>query len=136
MTTENLKSAIESLKQQFEEGTTKYSFYGVRFDSRDLNPGDKLGKSKSNINREDVRDFPEYGTEEYNSLLSLGGTCAYFVFDGDTGRESLGLPAVLKMIESDWMNDNWYLVGANDATGEEEDENEIVLVDARVICKL
>jgi hypothetical protein len=55
-----------------------HNVYGIRFDDRDLSPGEKIGPSKYDPNREEVQHpLPGYGSEEYNALPELPGACAY-----------------------------------------------------------
>lgn len=55
--------------------------YAVRFDARDLQPGDTLDASRHNISRDDERDFPDYDDPEYAELPMLNGTSAYTLTD-------------------------------------------------------
>lgn len=51
--------------------------FAVRFDARDLEPGDTLDASRHNIDRDDERDFPDHDSADYNDLPILNGTSAY-----------------------------------------------------------
>ena len=67
----------EAIEAKIEELYWDYDYFGLRFDGRALNVGDVLDNSKDNPDREDERDFPEYGTDEYDNLPELDGTSAW-----------------------------------------------------------
>jgi len=124
---------IENLEKDLESHYADYSYYGLRFDSRDLDIDDVLEPSKSNIDREDSRDFPEYGTPEYDDLPELSGTCAYMIFDGDRESRYTFLDNVLSFVDDDDER-KWYILGSKDAAEDEaEDEDEIVMIDPIVL---
>lgn len=54
-----------------------YECVGFRFDKRDMEVGECFGNSKHNPDRADERDFPEYGTEDYENMIELDGTSCY-----------------------------------------------------------
>lgn len=58
-----------------------YNYIGVRFENKVREIGETCENSKHNIYREDERDFPEFGTEEYNDMLELDGTSSWLVYD-------------------------------------------------------
>lgn len=78
MTYSEFYSKINSLVVRHADD---YQYIGVRFEDKERNVGDALENSKHNPDREDERDFPEFGTEEYDSLPELGGTSAWLVYD-------------------------------------------------------
>ena len=124
---------IENLEKDLESHYADYSYYGLRFDSRDLDIDDVLEPSKSNIDREDSRDFPEYGTPEYDDLPELSGTCAYMIFDGDRESRYTFLDNVLSFVDDDDER-KWYILGSKDAAEDEaEDEDEVVMIDPIVL---
>ena len=75
MTYKELREAIIRAAEKYDKPSC---YVGFRFDERKYNVGEKLNfNSKTNMGREDERDFPEYGTKEYNRLEELDGVCAY-----------------------------------------------------------
>lgn len=123
-----IKSSLDS---EFNE------FFGLRFDGRDLPVGYWLENSKSNRDRDDAREFPEFGTEEYEEMEELDGTCCYDLFDGDSEKEYRFIDKVLNFYFEDDENRNWYIIASNSISDEEgEDNHEIILCDAKVIAKL
>ena len=71
----NTKLAQELLEKIKADG--EYEYIGFRFDEREMFVGNYFKNSKHNPNREDERDFPEFGTKEYNDLVFLDGTSCY-----------------------------------------------------------
>ena len=130
--------AIESLENEAKEFYLDYKFYGIRFDRRhNLEEGYELECSKSNRNREDAREFPLFGTPEYEEMEILDGTCAYFVFDGESEKRSSRLKHILNNYTTDSHDFSWYLIGSDKLSDEDgEDEDEIIMIDAIVVKKL
>lgn len=59
---DDVKESVDSAVRHLQDTSRFAEFLGVRFDRRVLKVGDEVGKSKSNFGRNDVREFPEYGT--------------------------------------------------------------------------
>lgn len=137
-TTERILAEIEKLEKECKEHYLPYRFYGIRFEKRNnIDVGCVLENSKTNIDRNDSRDFPEFGTPEYDDLEELDGTCAYFVFDGEKEKRSMFLNQVIDCVDNDDDTYTWYLIGSEKLSDEEgEDDNEIIMVDATVIVKI
>lgn len=72
MTINQARELITQIKVDGE-----YEYIGFRFDNRDMQVGECFGNSKHNPDRADERDFPEYGTEEYENMIELDGTSCY-----------------------------------------------------------
>ena len=70
---------VEAVIRQLQDSSEYAEFAGVRFERRLLSVGDECGKSRSNADRDDTREFPEFGTPDYESLPELDGVCAYDV---------------------------------------------------------
>ena len=49
----------------------------LRYDNVDMVVGSELEYSKTNIDRDDERDFPFFGSDEYKNMETLEGTCCY-----------------------------------------------------------
>lgn len=64
------------VNQAIENLDNTFSFYGLRFENKDRNIGDICETSRHNPERDDERDFPEYGTRQYKKLPRLDGTSA------------------------------------------------------------
>lgn len=102
---------------------------GIRFDDRPLKIGDKLDNSRHNADREDAREFPEYGTSEYEEMEELDGTCAYNCYhisnlcdDTDELKDAVLFDHCYVIAGSDW--------GSND----DLDDGEVVIENAKVLA--
>lgn len=118
-----------------------YEYIGVRFEDKLRFVGDLITDfSRSNIDREDAREFPEFGTVEYDSLPELDGVCAYQVHkdyfkqygwddicDYKNDDDELNL--------TDCIGGHCYILGA-DKIDYGEDSNEIIMSDAVVLDTL
>lgn len=71
------KEMYQTAVELLEELEWEFDSIGIRFEDRDLNIGDEVGCSKHNADREDEREFPEYGTEEYEEMYELDGASSW-----------------------------------------------------------
>lgn len=76
MTYDQLKSLVEQVEDKFDNGIDDI-VVGIRFDDKLYKVGDVLPATKDNPNREDERDFPKFGSADYNQLPELDGTSAW-----------------------------------------------------------
>jgi len=60
-----------------EKYVDQFDVLAVRFDRLERNIGDICGNSKTNLGRDDLREFPDFESEEYKDLPDLAGVCAY-----------------------------------------------------------
>ncbi|SDJ61107.1 hypothetical protein SAMN05421868_13433 [Paenibacillus naphthalenovorans] len=139
-----IMTLIEMLNKANEialEHKDKYYYFGIRYEDLDREIGDECDWSKDNPEREDERDFPAYGTEEYDDLPTLDGTSAWSL---DIDRSNY-LPGYGNLRESDFDKDaerqfNTYhcYVVAGKKLGRHDcpDDGEILIKDAVVIGKL
>lgn len=121
--------SYEEIKEMMEEFEDDYEYVGLRFEEREYKVGDIVANSKSNMDREDVREFPEYGTEEYEEMPELPGASAWNKYAWH-----------LKDINLDNVyQDHVYIIagriGWYDAADEQVlDDYEIVIEDAKVMA--
>jgi|GEM_PF-940954 len=73
----NVTEMYERVKSVYAENEGKYRYIGLRFEDRERVIGEECEWSKHNPEREDEREFPEFGTEEYDELPELDGTSAW-----------------------------------------------------------
>ncbi len=123
------KKATEELREEWE-------YIGLRFENKEREVGDICEDSKHNPARDDERDFPEYGTPEYDELPDLEGVSCW---DAE----------VAKYLEVEWHKYSQYqldkdarevynglhayiVVGNMTRTHDDCDDNEIVIVDGMV----
>ena len=127
----NTKQMIEKIKELEEQycwlnGYGDY-FVGVRFEDKDREIGEEIGNSRHNLDREDEREMPEYGTEEYKEMFELDGASAY---DIDYITESLE--------NGDEFNGEhcYFIIGTNYVNADDAlDHGEVVVEDAKVAYK-
>ena len=125
----DVKEAVEAAVRHLQDTSEYGEFIGVRFDRRLLSVGDEVGKSRTNIGREDVREFPEYGTQEYESLPELEGACAY---DVDSWSHHI-------LMRGEWTEDeidmHLYVIEGDGIDRESgEDEDEVIIRNAEVMA--
>ena len=126
---------IYKLAKKFEN---KYYILAIRFENKKRRVGEILSPSKSNIDREDLREFPDFDSPEYKKLSSLSGTSAWLV--SVNGRiEKKFINSYRNSISKDEdkliiFDDHCYFLGAEkDYSEEAEDPNEVVLEDPEIL---
>lgn len=122
-------------KSKVTELTDKYFFdfdlIGVRFEDKERVVGEIItDRSKSNIDREDDREFPEYGTEEYEEMEDLDGVSAWnteneYGWGSSYGSEDRDANKL-------FTSEHCYLLGSSRGDSG-EDCNEIIMDDAKVL---
>lgn len=105
---------------------------GVRFDSIPYQVGDTLPESKAFFPTEesDARDFPEYNSEDYDDLPTMGGTSAWSI------REILW--RMDRKPDGNELADTHCHIIISDSFARPDvvDDGEIVLIDPTVIAVL
>lgn len=133
------KEMLETAKELLEELEWEYDSIGIRYEDRDLNIGDEVGCSKHNEDREDEREFPEYGTEEYEEMYELDGASSWGEHAWEyellgNGKRYADEPANKRV-----QTKHAYLIaGGQSSENHDElvlDEGEVVVTDATVIYK-
>lgn len=108
---------------------------GVRYDNQLVSVDQELEHSKDNTDRDDSRDFPQYGSNEYNSLPCVDGTSAYLVadaWDDEDDFEGRGLDEILNgKEESAW--DHASIVIGRKSDWCCEDQGEVAIHDCTVV---
>ena len=111
------------------------STIGVRYDNRVVSVGDELPNSRSNVDRDDTRDFPTYGTPEYDDSEELDGTSVYLAahhYDDLDDIQNYGLETILcGSDESVW--DHAVIVIGMETDSFCEDDGEVVLAYCTVV---
>lgn len=126
MNTEQMIKKIKELEEKYctLNGYGDY-FVGVRFEDKEREIGEEVGNSRHNLDREDEREMPEYGTTEYKEMFELDGASAYdidYIIESlENGDEFFG-------------NHCYFIIGTN-YTNEDDalDYGEVVVVDAKVL---
>jgi len=133
----------ELVKKIYAENEENYYYIGLRFENKNREIGEECEWSKSNVDREDERDFPEYGTPEYDEMESMGGTSAWNLSAmTDYYWPGFGRPPrdidVSKDCTRYFLADHCYIIAGNRKAPEHQpwDDGEIVISDAVVIAKI
>lgn len=133
----DIKDAVRSFIEKENEMGQRYENYGIRFEDKKRNVGDKITeKSMHNPDREDEREFPKFGSKEYKNLEELGGASAWRV-DMDQNEEKW-INAIMSTYDKDVdmisQGGHLYIIGGNsDVTHSDADPNEIVIGEAIVL---
>ncbi len=125
----------EIAKEFYQRNEEKYNYIGIRFENLERKIGETCNNSRANLDREDIRDYPEYGSDEYKSLEKLNGTCAYdlskngtYDFNADKGNE----PASSKV-----LTDHCYIIVGEEISNDyAEDDHELIIKNAKVVKQL
>lgn len=117
-----MKNIEKQCKEALEKYRDEYWYIGIRFEDKEREIGDICENSKHNIDREDEREFPEFGTEEYNNMAELFGTSAWNL---ETYNDFKG----------GFNTYHCYIVAGNQIANQDDglDDNEIVIVNAKVL---
>lgn len=114
----------------------EYEFIGIRFEDKDRNVNEIVyDLSRNNADREDERDFPEYGTEEYEEMEELDGVSAWQFEQYD-----FNIPSYLSE-EDDCKRiaytEHCYVLGTNDlGQADIMDDGEIIMIEPTVLAKI
>lgn len=132
----NIVEMYDLCKQIYNDNTDKYDYIGLRFEDKEREIGDVCEYSRHNPDREDEREFPKYGTDEYFEMEELDGTSAWNM--EEDGTYKIGH---LEDLEDDcsrhFMADHCYVIAGNNlGRHEDPDVNEILIKDAVVIAKI
>lgn len=123
---------LNKLKDWIEDLAWDHHAIGIRFENKSYEIGEGVANSKHNFDRADERDFPDYGSNEYESLMEFPGTSAYTINSNDL--ESLQK----RFDESEGYSDHCYIVVGDKSCWVDEcegyvlDDDEIVIEDAVV----
>lgn len=127
---ETLLEIFGNIKEQDE-----YCVFGVRFEEKERQVGEICENSRNNVDREDERDFPEYGTQEYEEMEEMDGTSAW------CEESILSQLDSLKNLSVSMFGSKHAYVVAGYSTGWEQnngliDDGEVVIQDAVVLHKI
>jgi len=127
---------IEMARKVFLENEMDYSYIGLRFEDKEREIGETCENSRHNLDREDERDFPEHGTEEYEEMFEMDGTSAWFI---DENKKLNYSKNELEMnVHSLHIVNHAYIIAGNEITNTDDalDDGEIVIKDAVVLAKI
>jgi hypothetical protein len=131
-----LREMWNEARKIYEENNDEYEYIGVRFENKERTIGETCECSKNNSNREDERDFPEFDSEEYSELESFDGTSSWDLSKNETYKVDKYFAE--KECSRAFMQDHCYIIAGNGNSNVDDglDDNEVVIVDAKVIARL
>ena len=138
--TRKIEQAIarHNINQYDAEDYAKYSYYGLRFEDKDREVGEICGNSRHNFDREDEREFPEYGSVEYEDMVELDGTSAYYIAE-DGSFDKSTYTGEWQSKDDNLMagSEHCYII-AGDVEGQHDDPDigEVLICEAAVVEKL
>jgi hypothetical protein len=131
MTIEEMGKLVEKIQKNEEDN---YNSIGIRFENKSREIGEECEYSKNNADREDERDFPEYGTDEYNKMSEMDGTSAWWIseFKSRISRQDKSRDAERFYCDVE----HCYIIGGYKGNGDNADEGEVIIQEAKVIAKI
>lgn len=131
MTIGQLKEKVKQAVEMYDElnGNGNYYYVGVRYEDKFRQVGDECECSKHNAGD---REFPEYGTPEYDALDELGGTSAWSANKYLSNYDLLGDCERLVSDKFKHVAHAYIVVGQYANTPSDADDGEIVIEDATV----
>lgn len=129
-----MKVLVEELFKQIEE-QDKYYVYGLRFEDKEREVGEICENSRNNVDREDEREFPEYGTQEYAEMDEMDGTSAWGV-----DSALMQISENMKYETSVFGSKHAYIIAGHNMGWEQNngviDDGEVVIQEAVVLHKI
>jgi len=135
MTNQDLTNKIEKAIEELDilnDDVYTYEYFGLRFENKNRTIGEICECSKHNSDREDERDFPEYGESGYDEMEELDGTSAWDI----TGDWKDSFMECWSSLDSGIAvaTDHCYIIAGNEkCTHDNADYNEIVIENAKVL---
>jgi len=137
----NLIEMYDLVKKVYEANENEYYYIGIRFEDKDREVGEECDWSRHNPDREDEREFPVYGSEEYDDLPTLDGTSAWDLSElSDSYYPGYGRPRNVdqsKDCSRYFLANHCYVIAGNrQGSHDDPDNGEILIKDAVVIAKI
>lgn len=128
-----IKEFYERVVELDEEYGDEY--IGVRWEDKERIVGEEVNNSRHNIDREDERDMPEYGTPEYEEAFELDGSSAFGLYSliEMFKRDAQHTPE--KPLKSFFQTYHCYLIIGDNYTNWDDglDDGEVVIENAKVM---
>ncbi|MCG7407671.1 hypothetical protein MH117_09570 [Paenibacillus sp. ACRRX] len=132
----NIVEMYAKAKEIYEANEEQYWYIGLRFENKEREIGEVCENSRHNGDREDERDFPTYGTEEYEDMDLLDGTSAWDMSIKSTYEYS-SWDAQQDDCLKCFIPDHCYVIASNkQGRHDDPDHGEILIKDAVVIAQL
>jgi|SRR5690625_391085 len=132
-----VKEMFEIIKEEIEELLDEGYLVGVRFEEKERKEGDVITDvSRHDLYREEEREYPEYGSDDYFELPELDGVSAFeaeffeeFVTPGFNQSEFLNDDA-----RNAFLASRAYIIYSYEDSNKDDalDHGEIVLVEPTV----
>lgn len=136
MKVKELFEIIEKMKE--DKRLNDFWVAGVRFENKERKEGEIIDDlSKHNIDREDERDFPEYGTEDYENMFELDGVSAWDIeFAVEVLTPSMHREGFYeKDVKDVFIGKHCYIIAGDNTANEGDalDHGEVVIVEPEVV---
>lgn len=139
----NIVEMYALCKKIYVDNEDKYYYIGLRFEDKEREIGEECEYSHHNPDREDERDFPVFGSDEYDDLEILDGTSAWNLITLEIDRHWPGWGRPPRDIDfgkdcsREFLSDHCYVVaGKRQGNHDNPDDGEILIKDAVVIAKI
>lgn len=132
LTIGQLKEKIAKAVEKYDEvhGNGDYYYVGVRYEDKLRQVGEKCECSRHNAGE---KEFPDYGTPEYDELDELEGTSAWSAHKYLNNYDLEGDQSRLVIDKFKHVAHAYIVVGQYENTPSDADDGEIVIEDAKVI---
>jgi len=143
---------VKEMKELVERMYNELSWYkngewelvGLRFEDKDRVVGEICENSRNNLDREDEREFPEYGTDEYFEMEEMDGVSTWDLTPGRNRwlwENRIMKEAYLdKDVKDVFVGEHAYIIVGNQAGWEQTngvvDEGELLIKEGKVAYKI
>lgn len=131
----------DKVKEIYVANEDNYYYIGLRFENKERIIGEVIEEqSRHNSDREDERDFPDFGTEEYEEMDVLDGVSAWDLAVSKTYKiDKFDLKKAERGDDcsTHFLTNHCYIIASNkQGRHDDPDDGEIVIKDAVVIAQL
>lgn len=133
----NIVEMYDLVKKIYTENESEYYYIGLRFEDKVREIGEVIEDcSRHNFDREDEREFPAFGSDDYEELQVLDGTSAWDMSVPSTYKISPHVDRN-KDCTLPFLTDHCYVIAGNkQGRHDDPDVGEIVIKDAVVIATI
>ena len=127
-----------NINQVEADDYAEFCYYGLRFENKDRKVGEACENSRHNFGREDEREFPEFGSDEYEEMEELDGTSAWYIAeDGSFDKKVYTGEWQTKDEDLMVVTAHCYIIGGDlEGSHTDPDVGETLIQDAVVVAKL
>ena len=132
----NIAEMYAKVKEIYEANEGEYWYIGLRFENKERAIGEVCEHSRHNADREDEREFPDFGSAEYEEMEELDGTSAWDMSISSTYEYS-SWDAKQDDCRKCFIPEHCYVIASNrQGRHDDPDHGEILIKDAVVIAKI